>query len=85
MEINLRVPKARAIVMRKGDMNEIHNALYRMREENNRILIRINRELFKRRTRELLEDGDEGHARLYNSFVHSVECTSDIEISDEET
>ena len=48
MEINVRVPKARAIVMRRGDMNEIRNALYRICEENNRILIRINRELFKR-------------------------------------
>ena len=46
MEINICVPKARAIVMRRGDMNEIHNALYQMCEENNR----INRELFKRRT-----------------------------------
>ena len=66
-------------------MDEIRNALYRIREENNRIMLRINREFFKQRTRELLEDGNERPARLYNSIVHSNEYTSDIEISDEET
>ena len=70
--------------MSRSDMDEIRIALYRIREENNRIRIRINRSYFKRRTQELLEDGDERQARFYNSIVHSNECTSDIEISDEE-
>ena len=85
IERTLRVPKAQAIGMRRCDMDEIRNALYRIREENNHIMICINREYFKRRTRELLEDGDERQARLYNLIVHSNECTSNIEISDEET
>ena len=66
-------------------MDEIRNALYRIREENNCIKICINREFFKRQTRELLEDGDERQARFYNSIVHSIECSSDIKISYEET
>ena len=52
--------------MTRCDMDEIRNALYHIREENNRIMIRINREFFKRRIRELLEDGNERQARLYN-------------------
>ena len=84
IELNLRAPKSRAIGMSRSDMDEIRIALYRIREENNRIRIRINRSYFKRRTQELLEDGDERQARFYNSILHSNECTSDIEISDEE-
>ena len=48
--------------MSRSDMDEIRNALYRIREENNRIRICINRLYFKRRTQELLEDGDERQA-----------------------
>ena len=59
IKLTLRVPKAWAIVITRCDMEEICNALYHIREENNRIMIRINREFFKRRTRELLEDDDE--------------------------
>ena len=59
IELNLRAPKSRAIGMSRSDMDEIRIALYRIREENNRIRIRINRSYFKRRTQELLEDGDE--------------------------
>ena len=71
--------------MSRSDMDEIRNALYHIREENNCIRIHINRSYFKRRTQELLEDGDERQARFYNSIVHSIECSSDIEISDDET
>ena len=48
-------------------------------------MIRLNRHFFTRRTRELLEDGDERQASLYNSFINSKEHESDIEISDEKT
>ena len=85
IELNIRVPKARAIGMTRCNMDEIRNALYRIREENNRIMIRLNRHFFTRRTRELLEDGDARQASLYNSFINSKEHESDIEISDEET
>ena len=47
-KINICVPKAQAIRMRLCDMNKIRNALYRIRVENNHILIRINREFFKK-------------------------------------
>ena len=71
--------------MTRCNIDEIRNALYRIREENNRIMIRLNRHLFTRRTRELLEDGDARLASLYNSFTNSKENESDIEISDEKT
>ena len=59
IELTLRVPKARAITMRRCQMDEIRNALYRIREENNHIMICINREFFKQRSQELLEDSNE--------------------------
>ena len=37
IELTLRVPKARAIGMRRCEMDEIRNALYRIREKNNHI------------------------------------------------
>ena len=47
--------------------------------------IRLNREFFKRRIKDFLEDGDVVQARLYNLILQSYEHKSDIEISDEET
>ena len=85
IELNICVPKARAIGMIRCNMDEIRNALYHIREENNRIMIRLNKHFFTRRTRELLEDGDARQASLYNSFINSKEHESDIEISYEET
>ena len=85
IELNILVLKARAIRMTKYNMDEIRNALYRIREENNCIMIRLNRHFFNRRTRELLKDGDARQASLYNSFINSKEHESDIEISYEET
>ena len=84
IEINVHEPKARATRMRRCNMDEIWNALYHIREENNRIKIRLDRHFFTQRTRELLEDGDERQAIYYNSFLHSKEYESDIEISYEE-
>ena len=71
--------------MTRCNMDEIRNALYRIREENNRIMIRLNRHFFNRHTRKLLEDGNTRQTSLYNSFINSKEHESDIEISDEET
>ena len=84
IELRLQAPKARALEMAKSDLTEIRSALYCIREENNYLKIILNREYFRRHVQEFVNDGNERQTNIFSSILYSHECSSDIEISDEE-
>ena len=80
----LRIPKQRAINMQRDTHEQLELALFRAREEENRMRIRLNRKDMEDKSREYAEDGDYETARLYHAFATGPNHESDCFMSDDE-
>lgn len=80
----LRIPKQRATVMPRGTPQELELALFRAREEENRMRLRLSRKNLVDCREAFFEDGDIRQARIYQHFIMSVDYKSDCYMSDDE-
>ena len=80
----LPVPRRLASQMPKDSIDELRKALNRIREENNRMKIRLNRYRTQVEIRELVQEGWYKHAQLIQSLLADPIYQSDVEMSDEE-
>ena len=80
----LPVPRQFASQMPRDMINELHKALNRIKEENNRMKIRLNRYQTQVEIRESVEGGWYEHAQFMQSFLADPIYQSDVEMSDEE-
>ena len=70
--------------MPRDMIDELRKALNRIREENNRMKIRLNRYWTQVEIRESVEGGWYEHAQLMQSLLTDPIYQSDVEMSDEE-
>ena len=70
--------------MPRDTIDELRKALNRIREENNRMKIRLNRYRAQVEIRELVEGGWYKHAQFMQSLLADPIYQSDMEMSDEE-
>ena len=80
----LPVPRRLASQMHKDTIDELCKALNHIREENNRIKIRLNRCRTQVEIRELVEGGWYEHAQFMQSLLTDPIYQSDVEMSNEE-
>jgi hypothetical protein len=80
----LAVPHRVATNMQRDSIHRLRMALNRIREENNRMLIRLNRYGLQVRIRELRMYGDYQEARNMEWCLSQKENLSDVDMSDEE-
>ena len=80
----LPVPRRLASQMPRDMIEELRKALNRIREENNRIKIRLNRYRTQVEIRESVQEGWYEHAQLMQSLLVDPIYQSDMEMSDEE-
>ncbi|KAK9993542.1 hypothetical protein SO802_023245 [Lithocarpus litseifolius] len=71
-------------LMPRDTIEELHKALNRIREENNRMKIRLNRYRTQVEIRESVEGGWYEHAQFMQSLLADPIYQSDVEMSDEE-
>ena len=64
--------------------HELELALFRAREEENRMRMRLNRKDLQRRSKEYAEDGDLHTAMMYHHFTIGPDYVSDCFLSDDE-
>ena len=70
--------------MPRDMIDELHKALNRIREENNRMKIRLNRYRTQVEIRESVEGGWYEHTQFMQSLLADPIYQSDVEMSDEE-
>nr|POE86292.1 hypothetical protein CFP56_07096 [Quercus suber] len=70
--------------MPRDTIDELRKALNRIKEENNRIKIRLNRYRAQVEIRELVEEGWNEHAQFMQSLLANPICQSGVEMSDED-
>ena len=80
----LPVPWRLASQMPRDMIEELRKVLNRIKEENNRIKIRLNRYQTQVEIRELVEGGWYEHAQFMQSLLADPIYQSDVEMSDEE-
>ena len=80
----VRIPKQRAINMQRDTPPQLELALFRAREEENRMRIRLNRKDMEDKSREYAEVGDDESARLYHDFATGPNYESDCFMTDDE-
>ena len=80
----LPVPRRLASQMHKDTIDELRKALNHIREENNRMKIRLNRCRTQVEIRESVEGGWYEHAQFMQSLLTDPIYQSDVEMSDEE-
>ena len=80
----LPVPRRLASQMPKDMIDEFCKALNRIREENNRMKIHLNRYRTQVKIREIVEGGWCMHAQFMQSLLADPIYQSDVEISNEE-
>ncbi|KAK1382567.1 hypothetical protein POM88_020302 [Heracleum sosnowskyi] len=80
----LRIPKQRVILMPRNTPQQLEVALFRAREEENRMRIRVHRHSLAADARMFAEDGDMLRARQYHQWSVSAENDSDSFMSDED-
>ena len=80
----LPVPRRFASQMPRDTIDKLRKALNCIREENNRIKIRLNRYRTHVEIRESVDGGWYKHAQFMQSFLADPIYQSDVEMSDEE-
>lgn len=80
----LRVPKQRAKFMLRNTPQELEAALFRAREEENRMRLRVRRHSLAADARMFAEDGDILQARQFHQWSISPDIQSDCDMSDED-
>ena len=80
----LLVPRRLASQMPKDMIDEFRKTLNRIREENNRMKIHLNRYQTQVKIREIMEGGWYEHAQFMQSFLADPIYQLDVEMSDEE-
>nr|POE44856.1 hypothetical protein CFP56_74160 [Quercus suber] len=80
----LLVPRQLASQMPRDTIDILHKAFNRIREENNRMKIHLNRYRTQVEIRESIEGGWYEHARFMQSLLGDPIYQSDVEMSDEE-
>ena len=80
----VKVPHQIATKMPIDTIDGLRSALNRIREENNRIKIRLNRYYLQNEIRESHMYGDHQQARVMEWCLSQKENLSDVEMSDEE-
>ena len=83
-EHGVRVTKQRAIHMQRDTPQQLELALFRAREEENRMRMCLNRMDLQTKYREFAEDGDHHNARMYHHFATSPDYIFDCYLSDDE-
>ena len=79
----LLVPWRLESQMPRGTIDKLHKTLNCIREENNRMKIRLNRYQTQVEIRELVEGGWYEHAQFMQSLLADPIYQSDVEMSDE--
>ena len=79
----LRIPKQRANLFARNTPQLLEIALFRAREEENRMRLRLHRHSFLQDAKLFDDDGDMQQARLYRNIGHSPEYDSDNYMSDD--
>ena len=82
--VNARIPRQLAIHMPTDTPQQLLRALNRMREECNRMTMRIRRNEFRRVAEEHAAEGWMEQATLYLSWSQEERLQSDIEMSDDD-
>ena len=82
--LKLPVPRRLASQMPRDSIDELRKALNRIREENNRMKIRLNRYRTQVEIRESVQEGWYEHAQFMESLLADPIYQSDVEMSDEE-
>ena len=80
----LPVPRQFTLQMPKDTIDELRKALNHIREENNRMKIRLNRYRTQVEIRESVEGGWYEYAQFMISLLADPIYQSDVEMSDEE-
>ena len=80
----LPVPRRLASQMPRDTIDKLRKALNRIREENNRIKIRLYRYRTQIKIRESVEEGWYKHAQFMQSLLVDPIYQSNMEMSDEE-
>ena len=78
------MPRQLASQMPRDTIDEFRKALNRIREENNRTKICLNRYQTQVKIRESMEEGWHEHAQFMQSLLANPIYQSDVEMSDEE-
>ena len=84
VDFKLPVPRRLASQMPRDTIDELRKALNRIREENNRMKIRLNRYRTEIEIRESVEKGWYEHAQFMQSLLTDPIYQSNVEMSDEE-
>nr|POF09519.1 hypothetical protein CFP56_16429 [Quercus suber] len=84
VSFKLPMPRRLASQMPRDTIDELRKALNHIREENNRMKIRLNRYRTQVEIRESIEGGWYEHARFMQSLLGDPIYQSDVEMSDEE-
>ena len=82
--LKLPVPWRLASQMPRDTIDELRKALNRIREENNRMKIHLNRYRTQVEIRESMEEGWYEHAQFMQSLLADPIYQLDVEMSDEE-
>ena len=80
----LPVPRQLALQMPRDTIDEFRKTLNRIREENNRMKIRLNQYWTQVEIWESVEGGWYEHTQFMQSLLANLICQSDVEMSDEE-
>nr|POE91512.1 hypothetical protein CFP56_14620 [Quercus suber] len=80
----LPVPRRLASLMPRDTIDELHKALNHIREENNRMKIRLNRYQTQIEIQESVKGGWYEHAQFMQSLLADPIYQSDVEMLDEE-
>ena len=83
VDFKLPVPRRLASQMPRDTIDELRKALNRIREENNRMKIRLNRYRTEIEIRESVEEGWYEHAQFMQSLLADPIYQLDVEMSDE--
>lgn len=80
----VRIPKQRATLMQRDTPQQLELALFRAREEENRMRLRLLRKSLLEDSIAYAREGDQERASQYHHFAMSPDYNSDCFMSDEE-
>lgn len=82
--MGLRTPKKVAVTMPRDTPEELEQALFRIREEVNRMTIRYRRACLKYEADQYEKEGDHNRAKQYLDWSMERQLLSDVSMSDDE-
>lgn len=84
-ELGIQIPRLKSVYILRSNIDQLCNTLYRIREVNNRIKIRLTRMKTIIKIREVQSDGDLNRVSLFINLLSEPDYLSDVDMSDDES